>query len=257
MTVIPTHFLLTMFIRLYTFLLFAAQERANVWSRGEVVEAVVGLLTGLVLLFVIWRIARRLPWPRPFRLRFALTHVAAEVTLATVWFLVSKTLGALLLGQGIDLNFGRWTEMIVIGAFFYVLVAGVTYAMDTTARAARAEAVAARTQLAALRAQLHPHFLFNALHTVVQLIPTDPKRAAEAAELIADLLRAAVDEQRDEVTLDDEWRFVSRYLAVEQMRFGDRLVVRSEITPDLLDEHVPSFALQAETTARTGEGVRR
>jgi LytS/YehU family sensor histidine kinase len=46
------------------------------------------------------------------------------------------------------------------------------------------------------------------------------------------------------VLLDDEWRFVSRYLAVEQIRFGDRLQVRSEIPPDLLDERVPSFALQ-------------
>ena len=109
---------------------------------------------------------------------------------------------------------------------------------------ARAEAVATSTQLAALRAQLHPHFLFNALHTVVQLIPVEPAKAAEAAEMVAGLLRTSIGEERDEVPLDDEWRFVSRYLAIEQIRFGDRLRIRSEIPPDVLDEHVPSFALQ-------------
>lgn len=61
-----------------------------------------------------------------------------------------------------------------------------------------------RAQLAALRAQVHPHFLFNALHTVVQLIPIDPQRAVEAAQLVADLLRTTLEEQRDEVTLGDE-----------------------------------------------------
>jgi two-component system, LytTR family, sensor kinase len=79
---------------------------------------------------------------------------------------------------------------------------------------------------------------------VVQLIPIDPKRAAEAAELVADLLRATLEEQRDEVTLGDEWRFVSRYLELERIRFGDRLVVRADMSNGLLDERVPAFALQ-------------
>jgi two-component system, LytTR family, sensor kinase len=123
-------------------------------------------------------------------------------------------------------------------------VAGVSSQMEASARAARAEAAAARARLAALRAQLHPHFLFNALHTVVQLIPTNPARAAGAAELVASLLRTTLEDDRDEVTLDDEWRFVSRYLELEHIRFGDRLRVRAEVDPELLDERVPSFALQ-------------
>jgi LytS/YehU family sensor histidine kinase len=156
------------------------------------------------------------------------------------------------------MNRDRLVESVVIGTFVYLLVAGVFYATDATARAARAEAVAAQTQLAALRAQLHPHFLFNALHTVVQLIPLDPVRAADAASLVADLLRSAVEEQRDEITLDDEWRFVSRYLAIEQIRFGDRLVVRDGIASELLAERVPSFALQAlvENAVRHGAAPR-
>jgi LytS/YehU family sensor histidine kinase len=178
--------------------------------------------------------------------------------LAAVWFLVSKVLEVLILDPDTRMDFDRLLESVVIGTVVYLLVAGVFYATEATARAARAEAMAAQTQLAALRAQLHPHFLFNALHTVVQLIPLDPVRAADAASLVADLLRSAVEEQRDEVTLDDEWRFVSRYLAIEQIRFGSRLVVREKIAPELLDERVPSFALQAlvENAVRHGAAPR-
>jgi LytS/YehU family sensor histidine kinase len=127
--------------------------------------------------------------------------------------------------------------------------------VEGSARAARAEALAARTQLAALRAQIHPHFLFNALHAVVQLIPVEPARAAEAAELVAELLRPTVEEQRDEVTLADEWRFVSRYLELERLRFGDRLLVRADIGDSLLQECVPTFALQTLVENATRHGA--
>jgi two-component system, LytTR family, sensor kinase len=91
---------------------------------------------------------------------------------------------------------------------------------------------------------MHPHLLFNALHTVVQLIPVDPRRAAEAAELVGDLLRASLEEKREELTLAEEWRFVSRYLELERIRFGDRLTVRSEIPDSMLSQRVPTFAIQ-------------
>ena len=67
---------------------------------------------------------------------------------------------------------------MVIGSFFYVLISGLSYSSHGARRAAQAEAVAAQTQLATLRSQLQPHFLFNSLHTIVQLIHIDPRRAA-------------------------------------------------------------------------------
>ena len=199
----------------------------------------------------IWWVTRRVPWPRRFRLGFVLTHLAVWWALALVWCVATNAVIAVTgAGEGDSLLY-HWNEYLALGAFIYLFVAGPTYAATASARlaqaeatAARAEAVAASTQLAALRAQIHPHFLFNALHTVVHLIPVEPAKAAEAAEMVAGLLRTSIGEQRDEVSLADEWRFVSRYLAVEQIRFEERLHVRSEIPPDLLDERVPSFALQ-------------
>ena len=199
----------------------------------------------------IWWIVRRVPWPRPFRFSFVLTHVAAWFALACIWCVGTNVLMAIA-GIGSPSPLLDDLDMyLALGAFVYLFVGGPTYAAAGAARVAqaeasvaRAEAVATSTHLAALRAQLHPHFLFNALHTVVQLIPLDPAKAADAAEMVAGLLRTSLGEERDEVLLDEEWRFVSRYLAVEQIRFGDRLAIRSEIPPDLLEEHVPSFALQ-------------
>ena len=217
-------------------------------------EVIAGGVRGgiaLAMAFAIWWVVRRVPWPRPFRVRFVLTHVAAWFALAIAWGVATNTVFAVVGIATSTSSLRHLTDYLSLGAFIYLFVAGPAYAGAASERAAqaeatvaRAEAVATSTQLAALRAQLHPHFLFNALHTVVQLIPLEPVKAAEAAEMVAGLLRTSIGEQRDEVLLDDEWRFVSRYLAVEQIRFGDRLQIRSEIPPDLLDERVPSFALQ-------------
>ena len=217
-------------------------------------EILAGGLRGgiaIVMACAIWWLVRRVPWPRPFRFSFVLTHVAAWFTVGLTWCIAANALIAVA-GIGIsDSLLDGLGFYLFLGAFLYVFVAGPAYAAAASARAAhaeatlaRAEAVATSTQLAALRAQLHPHFLFNALHTVVQLIPVEPAKAAEAAEMVAGLLRTSIGEQRDEVLLDEEWRFVSQYLAIEQIRFGDRLRIRSEIPQDLLDERVPSFALQ-------------
>jgi len=124
------------------------------------------------------------------------------------------------------------------------MVAGVAYGSRAAERSAQMSALEARSQLAALRAQLHPHFLFNALHTVVQLIPIDPRAAARAAEQLADALRQAIEEQRDLLPLADEWAFVQRYLAIESIRFGARLNVDTQLSDAALKAELPSFALQ-------------
>jgi LytS/YehU family sensor histidine kinase len=233
------------------------------WYPGEVAAAVAGLSTGVVVTFLLYRFVRRVPWPRPFRLRFVLVHMAALVVFGVVWISATIVAESLYTGSLVNTRTGRRlvelpSELPMTTLLLYVVVIGIAYSMERRERAAHAATEAARAQLGALRAQLHPHFLFNALHTVVQLIPIDPERAAEAAELVASLLRRTLEDDRDVVTLDDEWTFVSRYLDVERIRFGDRLRIRAEIDPDLLDERVPSFALQTlvENAVRHGAATR-
>jgi two-component system, LytTR family, sensor kinase len=221
-----------------------ALQRTGQWREGELAAALIGVTSGLAVAFVVYRLARRVPWPRPFRLRFAALHMVAAPAAALAWYAISVMLERAFLPGYVPEWEAREQMHLIVGIIVYAIVAGVAHAEEGSARAAQAEAIAARTQLAALRAQLHPHFLFNALHTVVQLIPADPRRAVEAAELVAELLRATLEEQRDEVTLGVEWSFVSRYLEVEGIRFGDRLAVRAELDAELMDERVPAFALQ-------------
>jgi sensor histidine kinase YesM len=143
---------------------------------------------------------------------------------------------------------------LVLGAWLYVMIAGTMYAARATERVTRAEAVAVRAQLAALRSQLNPHFLFNALHTVVHLIPERPGDASRAAEQVAGLLRTSIEEGRDLVSVEEELAFVQRYVDIERLRFGDRLVVQIEADAEAREQEVPAFAIQTlvENAVRHG-----
>jgi hypothetical protein len=216
------------------------------------------LLPAALLGILVYRFARRVPWPRPFRARFALIHVMAALTYAVAWIVAASLFESAMHGHLVLIVGPGIVPFLVLGVWLYVMVAGISYAIAGTERAVHAEAASVRMQLEALRAQLHPHFLFNALHTVVQLIPIDPRRAAEAAEQVAALLRTALQENRDLISLADEWAFVSKYLELERIRFGDRLSVSTAIEPSLLQSRVPSFALQTlvENAVRHGAAPR-
>jgi signal transduction histidine kinase len=216
------------------------------------------VLTGAVLMPVVRRVVARLPWPHPMRLSFVLLHLGAALCFGLAWFVLNLAIESLLNSVAVLIFGAILAPFLLLGAWLYVMMAGVMYAGEAATRVARAEAAAAEARLAALRGQLNPHFLFNALHGVVQLTAIAPERAARAAEDLAALLRTAIDEDRDLVALRDEWRFVERYLAIERMRFGDRLQVRASLDDGTLDAEVPAFALQTlvENAVRHAAGPR-
>jgi signal transduction histidine kinase len=118
---------------------------------------------------------------------------------------------------------------------------------DEAARAARAETLRAEARLAALRAQLNPHFILNLLHSLMGMVVRDPRTAAAALERLGGLLRQGLRVQRqdgEEVPLREELALVADYLALERLRLGDRLRVSVAADPDALDAAVPAFVLQ-------------
>ncbi len=112
--------------------------------------------------------------------------------------------------------------------------------------ATRLSAQLADARMQALRMQLNPHFLFNALNSIAMLVRDAEREAAvDTLETLSDLLRYVLDDSaRQEVSLKREIEFVERYLAMEKVRFQDRLQVRTEIEPDTLDALVPNLVLQ-------------
>jgi two-component system LytT family sensor kinase len=230
------------------------------WTPGEPAAAVSQLIAGAIMAFLLFRFVRKTPWPRPFRFRFVLLHIVVAIAFGVSFIALTIAIESVFTGSLLTTRTARRvvelpSELPLSALLLYSVVLGIVYSVERRARSARVEAEAVRAQLAALRAQLHPHFLFNALHAVVQLIPIDPDRAVEAAELVASLLRVTVEENRDEVTLDDEWRFVSRYLELERIRFGDRLLVRTDVDPDMLEEWLPSFSVQTLVENAVRHGV--
>jgi two-component sensor histidine kinase len=134
---------------------------------------------------------------------------------------------------------------------FWGLV-GVSYALwfyeRGKARALREAELESRltaARLQALRMQLNPHFLFNTLNSIASLVHEDPQAADSMISALSDLLRLTLKTpDRQEVTLEEELRFLDRYLEIEQIRFGARLQVEKHIEAGALDAMVPVLILQ-------------
>jgi sensor histidine kinase YesM len=103
----------------------------------------------------------------------------------------------------------------------------------------------AQAQLRALKMQIHPHFLFNTLHSISSLVLEDPPKANSMIARLGDFLRLTVDNSEQQlVTLKEETEFLRCYLDIEQVRFGERLTVAFDLEPQTLSAEVPHLILQ-------------
>lgn len=115
---------------------------------------------------------------------------------------------------------------------------------------------ASRSELKALRAQINPHFLFNALNAIASLIHTDPKRADEAVEQLAEVFRYTLRRSDTEwAPLDQELAFARAYLDVERARFGSRLTCTVDAEHPTPAPLVPSMLLQTLIENAVKHGV--
>ncbi len=112
----------------------------------------------------------------------------------------------------------------------------------------------AQAQVRALRAQISPHFIYNALSAISSLVRTDPERARELILEFAEFTRYSFRAHGEFTTLAEELRSIDRYLLIERARFGDRLQVRLQVAPEVLPVAVPFLCLQplVENAVRHG-----
>jgi two-component system, LytTR family, sensor kinase len=141
-----------------------------------------------------------------------------------------------------------WLDMIVY--FAIILGVGVDAYQHQSKlselKFSQLQAQLAQSQLSALESQLHPHFLFNTLNTVSTLIlKADNKEAERMLSLLQKLIRTTLYEgERQEITLEEELRFINHYLEIEKVRFNDKLKVKEDIAEETLKAQVPNFLLQ-------------
>ncbi len=141
------------------------------------------------------------------------------------------------------------------------LAGNLALAIDRLALVEREKSLASESSqahLVALRSQINPHFLFNALNTLLALISEKPEEAEKVVEHLAAIFRhTLVASSKPFVTMEEETNLVQRYLAIEQARFGERLAVSCSIDPDLRSHPVPAFAIQTLVENAVKHGLER
>lgn len=224
--------------------------------------AMVWLARRFSLVGEAWK--RNLAVHLPGFLLISLLHSAAA-TAVTLWIQPFDNMG--------DSPKTFWPRFLsrMLGSFgsdllVYGAVIGVFYAVDYYRKyrereflATRLEAQLAQAQLDALRMQLHPHFLFNTLNSIVGLV-RDNKNSAAVSMLVglSDLLRHTLEHSsRHEVELREEINFIKLYLSIQEMRFSDRLRIELDIDPRTTKALVPNLILQPLTENALRHGIGR
>jgi hypothetical protein len=117
--------------------------------------------------------------------------------------------------------------------------------LERERQAMRAEASLAEARLAMLQAKLNPHFLFNTLNSITHFVRESPQQAEDMIAALSELLRSVLaNAEQREVSLATEMGFIDSYLAIQQIRFGERLQVAREIDAEALIAAVPTLLLQ-------------
>ncbi len=244
----------------------------DVCHAGVVLRAVL-FVHAVVAVAVLFKAANLRDW-----LALATSASSAALPGVLLWLLVacglSRALGALPLAA-------QWAAAVLMGAVggvvgsapAWLLAGGDTLGhMPLLALALAGAGMAAamfqwlhmrsqamlpadtKARLAELQSRIRPHFLFNTLNTALTLVRLDPSRAEGVLEDLAELFRVAITDSRESVTLAEEVELAERYLAIEQIRFGNRLQITWELDAEAGTARVPPLLLQplVENAVRHG-----
>jgi two-component system LytT family sensor kinase len=221
------------------YLYFLYRGEQITWGASMVLALANAAIAFLFLPAIVW-LARRVPveretWPRallihvPACLVFALSHSGLYAALCYASPSVFHTM------------FLRFHPNLLT----YWAVVGFTQAVDYFRRYRERERQLAQAELLLLKAQLHPHFLFNTLHTIAAMMRVDVDAAERTIARLSELLRLVLDQVGiHEVPLRQELEFIDKYVAIQRVRRGDDVRLVVSVAPDALDALVPTMVLQ-------------
>ena len=214
-------------------------------------------VAGELISLPAWYSCRIAPIDRTPLWRLLATHVVAAQVLSLLWLVIGKLLARALsfvpAFQGIEAHFAERTAIVYgAGCVFYLLAVSFHYvslAQEATheleARAMQTSIQARDAELKALKAQINPHFLFNSLNSISALTSIDPSRARDMCVLLGDFLRLTLGlGEKTVVHFSEELELLEKYLAIEKVRFGDRLNMRENIQEESKACMLPPLLLQ-------------
>jgi len=141
---------------------------------------------------------------------------------------------------------------VISGLFYYSILVLIYYLLiyytdlqDKLTNELRLKEMVKEAELNMLKSQINPHFLFNSLNSISSLTLTNPEKAQEMIIKLSDFLRYSVSQPDDKfTTLENEFNNISRYLDIEKIRFGNKLVYHYQLTPESLSVRIPVMILQ-------------
>jgi two-component system, LytTR family, sensor kinase len=227
------------------------------WSDALLINFTFYLIWGALSPLVLW-LSRRYPIRGEARWRHVALHVGIGIAFAAAHLLLTELpfeLFRRIRGSEVPFGAALWFSFrnnFHVNILTYWAIVAVRHLRDYDQGLREKELVAsrlreelARAELGALRMQLHPHFLFNALHSISALVHTDPMRADAMLVRLSDLLRRSLEKRSlSEIPLGQELDFVRGYLELAEMRHGERLRAEMHVPSSLLTALVPTFVLQ-------------
>ena len=241
-------------------ILFAGQlamdssySRSRVTKRDVLVLAFTGWYAWALLYPLVAWLARR------FRTNARGLAVHAGLSIAITIAKIA-IVGMALRGAGMTPQSISLLVNVPVNLAAYWLIVGVTWAIEANLRSTRLEASLTAARLDLLRTQIQPHFLFNTLHGIAELMHEDVDAADRMVMRLSELLRATLETGgKQEVSLRDELSLLERYIDIQRMRLGERLRFSTDVDPRALDRAVPMLLLQplVENSVRHAIADRR
>lgn len=204
-----------------------------------------------------WYTAKSASIQRESALRLIVVHSVAAALVSYFWMGLGWVLVASLSKtssfQGLNQRFSRQAPILFAsGYLLYLLSVASQYVIlsleasrEAEARAMETDILAREAELKALKVQINPHFLFNSLNSISALTSIDPSRARDMCVLLGDFLRMTLGlGEKDLVRFSEELELLQKYLAIEKIRFGERLIMRETIQAESKSCLLPALLLQ-------------
>ena len=219
------------------------------WGQAFVATMILFYVWAVLTPLVLW-LGARFPLERPRIFRNSLIQLALSLPVSLLHLFLLQSANGLLLAWARSYQPPLPIAALLVGlgatnVMVYGGIVAVSQAINYFRKYQEREFRLAQAQLNALRMQLHPHFLFNTLNAIAELVHSDPKTADRSIVSLCELLRFALDsEKSQEVTLKKEIDFLEKYVEIQRTLMRDRLQVRMSIDPETLDARLPNMLLQ-------------